>query len=79
MLTDLIVYDWWALILGFAGEVDVENRNEERQKSQIKWVGELMEETKIRALPRSMEELGRCYDTREFWNKFRLMPVRARI
>jgi hypothetical protein len=79
MLTDLIVYDWWALILGFAGEVDVENKNEERQKSQIKWVGELMEETKIRALPRSMEELGRCYDTREFWNKFRLMPVRARI
>jgi hypothetical protein len=79
MLTDLIVYDWWALILGFAGEVDVENKNEERQKSQIKWVGELMEETKTRALPRSMEELGRCYDTREFWNKFRLMPVRARI
>ena len=73
------MYDWWALILGFAGEVDVENKNEERQKSQIKWVGELMEETKIRALPRSMEELGRCYDTREFWNKFRLMPVRARI
>ena len=73
------MYDWWALILGFAGEVDVENKNEERQKSQIKWVGELMEETKTRALPRSMEELGRCYDTREFWNKFRLMPVRARI
>ena len=73
------MYDWWALILGFAGEVDVENNHEERQKSQIKWVGELMEETKTRALPRSMEELGRCYDTREFWSKFRLMPVRARI
>jgi hypothetical protein len=79
MLTDLIVYDWWALILGFAGEVDAENKNEEKQKSQIKWVGELMEETKTRALPRSMEELGRCYDTREFWTKFRLMPVRARV
>ena len=79
MLTDLIVYDWWALILGFAGEVDVENKNEERQKSQIKWVGELMEETNVRALPRSMEELGRCYDCREFWNLFGLMPARARI
>jgi len=79
MLTDLIVYDWWALILGFAGEADAENENEERQNSQIKWVGELMKETNIRALPRSMEELGRCYDTREFWNKFGIMPVRARI
>jgi hypothetical protein len=79
MLTDLIVYDWWALILGFAGEVDAEKKNDERQKSQIKWVGELMQETKVRALPRPMEKLGRCYDSREFWNRFGLMPVRARI
>jgi hypothetical protein len=79
MLTDLIVYDWWALILGFAGEIDAESRNEERRKLQIKWVGELMEETNVRALPRSMEELGRCYDSREFWNLFGLMPARARI
>jgi len=79
MLTDLFVYDWWALILGFAGELDAEKANTERESSQIKWVGELMEEAKIRALPRSMEQLGRCYDTREFWTTFGLMPVRSRI
>ena len=79
MLTDLIVYDWWAVVLGFAGELDVENGNGERAKTQIKWVGELMDEGKVRALPRSMEELGRCYDTREFWTMFELMPTRSRI
>ncbi|TVY82932.1 hypothetical protein LSUE1_G001412 [Lachnellula suecica] len=79
ILTDLIVYDWWALILGFSGELDAENSNSEREASQIKWVGELMAENNVRALPRSMEQLGRCYDTREFWSTFGLMPVRARI
>lgn len=79
MLTDLFVYDWWALILGYAGEVDEERQSGDREKSQIKWVGELMAEQDVRALPRSMEQLGRCYDTREFWTTFGLMPVRARI
>lgn len=79
MLTDLFVYDWWALILGFAGEVNEENGSDDRAKTQIKWVGELMEEKGVRALPRPMEDLGRCYDTREFWTTFGLMPVRARI
>jgi hypothetical protein len=79
MLTDLFVYDWWALILGYAGEVDEESRSGDREKTQIKWVGELMTEQGIKALPRSMEQLGRCYDTREFWTTFGLMPVRARI
>ena len=79
MLTDLFVYDWWALVLGYAGEVDEENQNGDREKTQMKWVGELMSEQGIKALPRSMEQLGRCYDTREFWTTFGLMPVRARI
>ncbi len=79
MLTDLFVYDWWSLILGFGGEIDRENSDEERAKKQIKWVGELMEESEVRALPRSMEQLGRCYDTREFWTTFGLMPARARL
>ena len=79
MLTDMIVYDWWALILGFGGELDEKNGNKELEMAQIKWVGELMAETGIRALPRSMEQLGRCYDTREFWEKFGIMPVRSRI
>ena len=79
MLTDLFVYDWWALVLGFAGEVDQESQNDDGEKSQIKWVGELMSEQGVRALPRSMEQLSRCYDSREFWTTFGLMPVRARI
>lgn len=79
ILTDLLVYDWWALILGFAGEMDAETKIDEMVKCQIKWVGQLLEESNIRALPRSMAQLGRCYDTREFWTTFGLMPIRARI
>lgn len=74
-----MVYDWWALILGFASEEDAERQSETRLGSHIKWVGELMEEHKVKALPRSMEQLARCYDTREFWKTFGLMPVRSRI
>jgi hypothetical protein len=79
MLTDLVVHDWWALILGFAREDEAENANEQRVNSQVKWVGELMIEEKVRALPRSMEQLGRCYDSREFWATFELMPARSSI
>lgn len=43
------------------------------------WVLELMNETDTRALPREMAALGRCYDTREFWTTFNIVPVRARI
>jgi len=38
-----------------------------------------MEEEGVRALPRSMEALGRCYDSREFWKTFGLVPLKARI
>jgi hypothetical protein len=79
MLTDLMVYDWWALILGFAGELHEENGTNDREHTQIKWVGEVMAEQNVKALPRSMEQLARCYDTREFWTTFGLMPIRARI
>ena len=44
-----------------------------------KWVNELMREEDVRALPRSMDTLGRCYDTREFWETFELVPLKARI
>ena len=82
MLTDLMVYDWWSLILGFTGELDVENNknnDSERAQKQIKWIGELMTEQGVRALPRDMESLGRCYDTREFWSTFGIMPTRSRV
>ena len=77
-----MVYDWWSLILGFTGELDVENNknnDSERAQKQIKWIGELMAEQGVRALPRDMESLGRCYDTREFWSTFGIMPTRSRV
>lgn len=79
MLTDLVVYDWWELILAFGGELDSQNGTDARAKTQVKWVGELMEEENIRALPRSMDQLGRCYDTLDFWKTFELMPTRSRL
>lgn len=66
-------------MLRFAGEARAANRNNDRAGEQIKWVGELMAEERVRALPRSMELLGRCYDSLEFWAMFDLMPVRSGI
>lgn len=73
------MYDWWALILGFAGEDDSDKNTDERLNTQIKWVGELMEEYKVRALPRPMEQFRQCLDSRDFWKTFRIMPSKARI
>jgi hypothetical protein len=64
------------MVLGMARNND-ENENEKVSNPQIKWVGELMDEHQVRALPRSMEQLGRCYDSREFWTTFGLMPART--
>lgn len=57
---------------GAAGDEDAEGK-------VLDWVRECMQEKNVRALPRSMEMLGRCYDSREFWETFKLTPVRARI
>ncbi|PNS19268.1 hypothetical protein CAC42_2445 [Sphaceloma murrayae] len=80
MLTDGFVYDWWAL---FAGWADVGSSSEvagqPQPSKQSQWVYELMNETGVKALPRSVEQLGRCYDSREFWTTFGLGPLKARI
>ena len=106
MLTDTFVYDWWALMAGWAdvdaasgaglsdvggravtdeagasadtggdddGGVDIEPAETAR------WVLECMREEGVRALPRGMEELGRCYDSREFWETVGVVPLKARI
>ncbi|KAK4173856.1 hypothetical protein QBC36DRAFT_303312 [Triangularia setosa] len=75
MLTDGFVYDWWALLAGWAE--DPEKEGEVREQGE--WVRELMEEEGVRALPRGMEMLGRCYDSREFWRVWGLVPVRAGV
>ncbi len=72
MVTDGFVYDWWALL---AGWVD----GEESAAERAKWVWELMGEVGVRALPRGMEVLGRCYDSRELWQAWGLVPVKGRV
>jgi hypothetical protein len=78
MLTDGFVYDWWSLVAGWA-DVKQEKDDDQEPSEFAKWVYELMEEEGVKALPRSMETLGRCYDSREFWRTFSLAPLKARI
>ncbi|KAJ4392655.1 hypothetical protein N0V85_006904 [Neurospora sp. IMI 360204] len=75
MLTDGFVYDWWALLMGWA----TEGQEDGEPSEQAKWVMELMEEEGVQALPRSMELMGRAYDSREFWRTWGLVPVKARV
>ncbi|KAK0610031.1 hypothetical protein B0T17DRAFT_501012 [Bombardia bombarda] len=89
MLTDGFVYDWWALFAGWAelksvGEGEGEGEEDggsvdAKPTRQAQWVYELMVEEGVRALPRSMEQLARCYDAREFWATFGLAPLKGRI
>ena len=79
MLTDGFVYDWWSLFAGWAEGADEDEDPSREPSQQAKWVYELMSEEKVLALPRSMEALGRCYDSREFWSTFKLAPLKARI
>lgn len=73
MVTDGWVYDWWGLLRGWAegegGEVS----------EQAGWVGELMGEVGVRALPRGVEVLGRGYDSREFWEVVGLVPLKGSV
>jgi hypothetical protein len=76
MLTDGQVYCWWSLMAGWAKEG---KHVDEEPSKQSRWVYELMEEEGVKALPRDMETLGRCYDSRDFWKTFDLTPLRSRI
>lgn len=76
MLTDLFVYDWFALIMGWG---DGSSSEGDASGPHLDWVREVMEEEGIKALPRCMEALGRCYDSREFYSTFGFSPVRARV
>ena len=77
MLTDGFVYDWWALVAGW-GDGTVKEQGDVKEE-YVKWVWDLMKENDVKALPRTPEQLGRGYDTREFWMTFGLAPVRARM
>ncbi|KAL4245291.1 hypothetical protein ABKN59_009814 [Abortiporus biennis] len=72
ILTDGRVYDWWDIAAAWGG-------NAEDHSPQAKWVRELMIESDVRALPRSVEVLGKGLDGRDFWVTFGLDPVQARL
>ena len=44
-----------------------------------KWVGELMVEEGVRALPRDIEKLGRRLDGRGFWLAMGIWPEIGRV
>lgn len=84
MLTDGFVYDWWSLFVhwGSPKEASEDGKHgdvDPKPSDQAKWVYELMVEEDVRALPRSMEALGRCYDSREFWDTFGIAPVQGGV
>lgn len=83
LLTDGRVYDWWDLASAWVETESKEKPNigeDGGRGPQAKWVRELMSEFGIRALPRSVEQIGaRGMDSREFWNTFELEPVRGRL
>ena len=65
-------------MLGWGGGGE-QGRDKDAEGPHPDWVRELMTEAGVKALPRSMEQLGRCYDSREFWDHIKLTPLRARI
>ena len=77
IVCDLRVYDWWDLIMGWGGEVEVEG---ERERVEYRrWVMELMREEGMRALPREKEALGRVLDGRDFWEAIGSWPGVGRV
>jgi hypothetical protein len=80
IIADLRVYDWYDLIMSFSAMTESATQQETETRQQFaKWVGELMEEEGIRALPREMSILGRKLDSRGFWNYHGLWPRHARL
>lgn len=84
IVTDLRVYDWYDLILSFSSLTEEQSTQEseaaKEQRLQFgKWVGELMVEEGIRALPRSMDTFGRKLDSRKFWETMGIWPKHARL
>lgn len=83
LMTDLHVYDWWDLMDSWGKEVSEADHEEIAEAGQglqyQKWVGELMFEGKVRALPRGAEELGRVLDGRGFWGAMNTWPAMGSV
>ncbi|KAK7744793.1 hypothetical protein SLS62_010026 [Diatrype stigma] len=85
LLCDLHVYDWWELVQSWAGEAlrdggaEGGGEGSARQKDLLAWVGELMVEEGVRALPRDPSTLGRTLDGRGFWKEMGVWPMQGRV
>ncbi|KAF2643842.1 hypothetical protein P280DRAFT_466572 [Massarina eburnea CBS 473.64] len=83
IISDMRVYDWWDLILSFSAPSEDHGSETEEQKEQRlqfgKWVGELMLDVGVRALPRDVEGLGRKLDSRGFWKFHGTWPRHQRL
>ncbi|KAF3010016.1 hypothetical protein E8E13_011425 [Curvularia kusanoi] len=82
IVSDMRVYDWYDLILSFSAPAGGSEASAEEQDEKLQfaeWVGELMVEEGIRALPRGMDVLGRKLDSRGFWQHHGLWPRHQRL
>ncbi|KAL6711487.1 hypothetical protein ACN47E_004421 [Coniothyrium glycines] len=90
IVSDLRVYDWFDLIMSFSAAAAAPAAamgGDEAARSDdaalcgqcAQWVGEIMLEDGIRALPRSVEVLGRKLDSRGFWEAHGVWPGHGRV
>ena len=82
IVSDMRTYDWYDLILSFSaieeGE-EISAQEKDRRANFAKWVGELVEEENVRALPRDAESFERRLDSRGFWQHHGIWPSHARL
>lgn len=83
IIMDLRVYDWYDLFMTWGAEAKENARvtmgEEQAEKlDYVRWIGELMIDEDIKALPRDSEKLGRRLDGRAFWNTVGKWPGAGR-
>jgi len=71
IVTDLFVYDWWALMFNWGGKL--EDGMELRDA-----VWECMKDSGCKALPRGPGKLGRLLDSTGFWKAIGIHPSQGR-
>ncbi|KAI9725175.1 MAG: hypothetical protein M1828_003356 [Chrysothrix sp. TS-e1954] len=89
IVCDCRTYDWWDLILSLAGEFDEDEFTDQEGKTLSedqrfrlqmgKWVGELMVEEGVPALPRDSSSFDKRLDSRAFWNAVGVWPKHHRV
>ncbi|KAI8950527.1 hypothetical protein F4801DRAFT_343738 [Xylaria longipes] len=84
IVCDMHVYDWWDLVQDWAVQTltraePVEEKELDSQRELLAWVGELMVEEDVRALPRDTSAVGRRLDGRGFWYYMGIWPTQGRM